>query len=93
MTGVSSLEELQNPAYSDTAFFFNMDYKKIIEFFEKDLWRISEGDVSPFRFLWLEVLTGKSAKGCTFMPEKMTDEQRKITQKVAHKVAKKPVIK
>ena len=56
MTGVSSSEELQNPAYSDTAFFFNMDYKKIIEFFEKDLWRISEGDVSPFRFLWLEVL-------------------------------------
>ena len=28
----------------------------IINFFEKDLWRISEGDVSPFRFLWLEVL-------------------------------------
>ena len=43
--------------------------------------------------LWLEVLTGKSAKGCTFMPEKMTDEQRKITQKVAHKVAKNPVLK
>ena len=56
MTGVSSSEELQNPAYSGTVFFFNMDYKKIIEFFEKDLWRISEGDVSPFRFLWLEVL-------------------------------------
>ena len=56
MTGVSSSEESQNPAYSGTAFFFNMDYKKIIEFFEKDLWRISEGDVSPFRFLWLEVL-------------------------------------
>ena len=30
--------------------------KNIINFFEKDLWRISEGDVSPFRFLWLEVL-------------------------------------
>jgi len=56
MTGVSSSEESQNPAYSGTVFFFNMDYKKIIEFFEKDLWRISEGDVSPFRFLWLEVL-------------------------------------
>lgn len=56
MTGVSSSEESQNPAYSGSAFFFNMDYKKIIEFFEKDLWRISEGDVSPFRFLWLEVL-------------------------------------
>ena len=56
MTGISSSEESQNPAYSGTVFFFNMDYKKIIEFFEKDLWRISEGDVSPFRFLWLEVL-------------------------------------
>ena len=30
--------------------------QNIINFFEKDLWRISEGDVSPFRFLWLEVL-------------------------------------
>ena len=29
---------------------------EIVNFFEKDLWRISEGDVSPFRFLWLEVL-------------------------------------
>ena len=33
-----------------------MDYKKIIDFFEKDLWRISEGDVSPVRFLFLELL-------------------------------------
>ena len=43
--------------------------------------------------LWLEVLTGKSAKGCTFMPEGMNAEQRKITQTVANKVAKKHVLK
>lgn len=43
--------------------------------------------------LWLEVLTGKSSKGCTFMPEGMNAEQRKITQKVAHKTAKNPVLK
>lgn len=38
--------------------------------------------------LWLEVLTGRSALGCTYMPEGMSDEQRIITQNVAHKVAK-----
>ena len=29
---------------------------QIIRFFQKDIWRIMEGDISPFRFLWLEVL-------------------------------------
>lgn len=38
--------------------------------------------------LWLEVLTGKSAKGCRYMPEGMTDVQRRITQQVAHRVAR-----
>ena len=28
----------------------------IIKFFQTDIWRIMEGDISPFRFLWLEVL-------------------------------------
>lgn len=39
--------------------------------------------------LWLEVLTGKSAKGCKFMPANMTDEQRKIVQNVAHRAAQR----
>lgn len=30
--------------------------EKIIRFFQKDIWRITEGDISSFRFLWLEVL-------------------------------------
>ena len=38
--------------------------------------------------LWLEVLTGKSAVGCKYLPEGMNAEQRKIVQRVAHKVAK-----
>ena len=29
---------------------------QIIRFFQKDIWRITEGDISSFRFLWLEVL-------------------------------------
>lgn len=37
--------------------------------------------------LWLEVLTGKSALGCSYMPEGMTDEERRITQQVAHYAA------
>ena len=39
--------------------------------------------------LWLEVISGKSAVGCKYMPEGMTVEQRKIVQRVAHKVARK----
>lgn len=39
--------------------------------------------------LWLEVLTGQPAMGCKFMPEGMSAEQRRITQKVAHEVAEK----
>lgn len=38
--------------------------------------------------LWLEVLTGKSALGCKYMPEGMTAEERYITQQVAHRVAR-----
>ena len=38
--------------------------------------------------LWLEVLTGKSARGCKYMAEGMRDEERKIVQRVAHRVAK-----
>jgi membrane protein len=30
--------------------------EQIIRFFQKDIWRITEGDISSFRFLWLEVL-------------------------------------
>jgi membrane protein len=30
--------------------------QNIINFFEKDLWRITEGDVSPVRFVFLEIL-------------------------------------
>lgn len=37
--------------------------------------------------LWLEVLTGQSAVGCTFMPEGMTEEERRIVQQVAHRAA------
>jgi galactokinase len=35
----------------------------------------------------LEVLTGQSAVGCTFMPEGMTAEERQIVQQVAHRAA------
>ena len=31
--------------------------EQIFRFFQKDIWRITEGDISSFRFLWLEVLT------------------------------------
>ena len=37
--------------------------------------------------LWLEVLTGQSAVGCTFMPEGMTAEERRIVQQVTHRAA------
>lgn len=37
--------------------------------------------------LWLEVLTGQSAVGCTFMPEGMSVEERRIVQQVAHRAA------
>lgn len=37
--------------------------------------------------LWLEVLTGQSAIGCTFMPEGMSAEERRIVQQVAHRAA------
>ncbi len=37
--------------------------------------------------LWLEVLTGQSAIGCTFMPEGMSVEERRIVQQVAHRAA------
>ena len=37
--------------------------------------------------LWLEVLTGQSAIGCTFMPEGMNAEERRIVQQVAHRAA------
>lgn len=37
--------------------------------------------------LWLEVLTGQSARGCTFMPEGMSAEERRIVQQVAHRAA------
>lgn len=37
--------------------------------------------------LWLEVLTGQSAIGCTFMPEGMSAEERRIVQQVAHHAA------
>lgn len=30
--------------------------EQIIRFFQKDIWRITESDISSFRFLWLEVL-------------------------------------
>lgn len=39
--------------------------------------------------LWLEVLTGHSAIGCDYMPEGMNDEQRRITQQVAHYAAQR----
>jgi hypothetical protein len=37
--------------------------------------------------LWLEVLIGQSAVGCTFMPEGMTAEEKRIVQQVAHRAA------
>lgn len=37
--------------------------------------------------LWLEVLTGKSALGCKYVPEGMSPAERRITQQVAHYVA------
>ena len=41
--------------------------------------------------LWLEVLTGKSAQGCQYMPEGMNAEQRKIVQRVAHRTARRGI--
>lgn len=39
--------------------------------------------------LWLEVLTGRTALGCKYMPEGMTERERNIVQQVAHMVAQK----
>ena len=41
--------------------------------------------------LWLETLTGVSAKGCEYMPEGMTADQRRIVQKVAHRTARRGI--
>lgn len=37
--------------------------------------------------LWLEVLTGKNALGCNYMPEGMSEAERSIVQRVAHQAA------
>ena len=54
---------VQNPAYRDTAFFKKQKIttvgrrvNQILQFFTKDIWRITQGDVSPLRFLLLEVV-------------------------------------
>lgn len=41
--------------------------------------------------LWLEVLTGKSALGCKYMPEGMSAEERNIVQQVAHYAAQQGI--
>ena len=54
---------VQNPAYRGTAFFKKQKIttvgrrvNQILQFFTKDIWRITQGDVSPLRFLLLEVV-------------------------------------
>ena len=59
-------QEVQNPAYRGSAFFFSIKTKnlkimpqridRIIQFFQTDIWRINQGDVSPVKFLMLEIL-------------------------------------
>ena len=59
-------QEEQNPAYRGSAFFFLLKTKnlkimpqrtdRIIQFFQTDIWRINQGDVSPVKFLLLEIL-------------------------------------
>ena len=52
----------QNPAYRSTAFFFiisiqlNKGIKRIVDFMQVDIWRVSRNDVSPWYFLVLEIL-------------------------------------
>ena len=56
MTGVSSQGELQNPAYRSSAFFISKEVKQIIQFLRIGIWRITQGDVSPLRYLFVNVL-------------------------------------
>ncbi len=60
-------QEVQNPAYRGSAFIFfiindlelsamGQRINRIIRFFETDIWRINQNNVSPVRFLFLEIL-------------------------------------
>ena len=60
-------QEVQNPAYRGSAFIFfiindlelsamGQRLNRIIRFFETDIWRINQNNVSPVRFLFLEIL-------------------------------------
>ena len=52
-------QEVQNPAYSDSAFFMNnwtMEIQQLIHFFKTGIWQITRGDVSPLRYLMVNVM-------------------------------------
>ena len=62
-------QEVQNPAYRGSAFYIKHEALKIrfqrelgrrvdaiIHFFKTDIWRITRGDVSPLRFLVVEIV-------------------------------------
>jgi membrane protein len=52
-------QEVQSPAYSDSAFFMNnwtMEIQQLIHFFKTGIWQITRGDVSPLRYLMVNVM-------------------------------------
>ena len=52
-------QEVQNPAYRDSAFFMNnwtMEIQQLIHFFKTGIWQITRGDVSPLRYLMVNVM-------------------------------------
>ena len=61
MTGIFPLGRRQNPAYRGSAFFLyeqtmGEKIKKVAQFLETDMWRISKNDVSSVTFLLVEIL-------------------------------------
>jgi len=56
MADVSLCGESQNPAYRSSAFFISKEVKQIIQFLRIGIWRITQGDVSPLRYLFVNVL-------------------------------------
>ena len=56
-------QEVQDPAYRGSAFFSKtitvmpkINLQRTIHFFQTDIWRINQGDLSPIKFLFLEIL-------------------------------------
>ena len=65
-------QEVQNPAYSDSAFFMNnwtMEIQQLIHFFKTGIWQITRGDVSPLRYLMVNVMK-KILLAVRFFPAK-----------------------